>query len=297
MQRIYALTLFLLLLSACDSIKKPSLDFAEVVKKMEGPKITSMQETQANEAKASLEGRDYTKALTLYSQLVADHPEEMRYQLGLADSKRLSGDAAKAREIYTLVSEKSKPNSKEALDAAEGKGLCYMQEGNFAEAVKSLSAVLTQDATRWRSINALGVALALTGRPKEAMEYYNTALQLSNNNPSVLNNMGLSLAFEGKKEEAIIPLEKAAAAFEKGSVERRRIDLNLGLVYGISGRTSDAERTIKPYLSDAAIYNNLGAYAMLANNKPLAQTYLKRALSSSPTHYQKAWDNLQKVGG
>lgn len=291
------LILCLLLISACSALKSPSLNFAEVVKNMEGPKISSIEETQAAEANKSLEQRELVKAITLYTQLTIDHPDNMMYQLHLADGLRLQGDIAKAQQTYDIVLKNKKKTTENMLDATEGKGLCYMQEGNFEEAVKSFSTVLNQDAARWRSINGLGVALALTGRPKEAMEYYNIALQLSDNNPTILNNMGLSLAFNGKMQDAIPLLEKASSSLPKGSSERRRVDLNLGLVYGLASRTSDAERTIKPYLSQAAIYNNLGVYALLANDNVKARQYLKKALSSNPTHYQKAWDNLQKVGG
>ncbi len=291
------LLLVVLSLAACSSLKSPAESFAETVKKMEGPKVDSLQETQAKQAKESVEKRDYVKALTIYNQLVADHPDNRAYQLGLADSLRLKGEVAKAQDVYSKLVDASKTGDKDWLDAMEGRGLSHVQQGNFDEAVKAFTLVLNQDGTRWRSINGLAVALALTGRSKEAMEYYKVALQLSNNNVAVLNNMGLSLAFEGKVKQAYAPLEQASNSLAKGSAERQQVDLNLALVYGLGGRTTAAEKTLKPYLVQAAIYNNLGVYAMLANDKAEAQKYLKKALSSSPTHYQRAWENLQKLGG
>lgn len=286
-----------LALAACNSTGDSNLDFAETVRKMEGPKVATMQDAQLQEAKAASQAGNYSKAIGGYNQLVATYPDNMTYLLGLADSQRLSGNLTAARETYKKVLANPKKDTKATLDATEGNGLCYMQEGNFVEAVKTFSEVLAQDASRWRTVNALGVALALTGRSKEAMDYYNSALQLSDNNPAVLNNMALTLAFSGQTHEAIAPLQQAYNALPKEAVERKQVALNLALVYGLNGQMTDAERMAKPYLSEAALYNNMGVYAMLANNKQQAQDYLKKALSSSPAHYQKAWDNLQKVGG
>lgn len=286
-----------LLLAACSSTGDSNFDFAETVKKMEGPKVATMQDAQLKEAKDASQAGNYGKAIATYTQLVASYPDNMTYLLGLADTQRLNGTLTAARESYKKVLENSKADKKAKLDATEGKGLCYMQEGNFVEAVKIFSDVLAQDATRWRTVNALGVALALTNRPNEAMDYYNTALQLSDNNPSVLNNMALTMAFNGKMQEAIAPLQQAYNALPKEAPERKQIALNLALVYGLNGQMTNAERTAKPYLSEAALYNNMGVYAMLANNRQQAEEYLKKALHSSPSHYQKAWENLQKVEG
>jgi Flp pilus assembly protein TadD len=259
----------------------------------EMPGSAIIEQEQSKEAAAAFDGRDYVKAATLYGTLVENYPANVGYRLKSADSLRLAGDPAKARSIYDAVLADAPADSSRAISALEGKGLCFMQEANFKEATKVLSTVLAKDAMRWKTINALGVTLSLSQRTKEAIEYYQLALQLTTNQPAVLNNMGLTYALAGDFKKGSATLEKAIAAAV--GEQKKPIALNLALVYGISGRMGEAEKVSTPYLTKAAIYNNLGYYAMLANDKALSRSYLEKALATSSSHYQKAFDNMQKV--
>jgi Flp pilus assembly protein TadD len=287
------LVLLMMLVSSC-----ASYPFQDIAGRFGGGKKlaaksrpSAIEQAQGAEAQKALEAKDYVKAAMLFGQLSDNSPSNMDYALKYADSLRLAGNPVKARAVYDTVI--SAPDSRRAIATLEGKGLAYMQEANFNQASKLLTQVLAKDATRWKAINALGVILSLTKHTKEALEYYNVALQVSNNHPTVLNNMGLTYAISGDLKQAIATLEKASASIS--SDQRKPIALNLAMVYGLAGRMSEAESVSKPYLTKAAIYNNIGYYAMLANNKALAREYLEKALSASPTHYQKAWDNMQKI--
>lgn len=254
----------------------------------------AVDKAQVTEAENAFDTQDYRKAAALYETISTQVPEHAEYKLKHADSLRLAGDNIKARAAYDALLSVVPPNTSYAFAALEGKGLAYMQEANFNNASKLFIEVLGKDATRWKTINALGVSLSLGKRYKEAMDYYTMALQTSNNHPTVLNNMGLSYALSGNLKKAAATLEKALKG-PPAEQNRKRISLNLALVYGLGGHMKEAEEISKPYLTKPAIYNNLGYYATLAKNKSQARKFLEKALAASPNHYQKAWDNMQKV--
>jgi Flp pilus assembly protein TadD len=111
----------------------------------------------------------------------------------------------------------------------------------------------------------------------------------------VLNNVGLTLAIDKQYDKAIVALQKGVALAPQEGDEKKRLALNLALVYGITGNMAAAEETAKPYLTPAGLDNNMGYYAHLAKDDELAKTYLNMALTKSPVYYQRAWDNLDTV--
>ncbi len=300
MKRLVSAVLLLTTLTACAELQKLEVTSADpkkplqpmsgekILDQLDGPKVDSISDSVVTSAEAAFKKGEYAKAAQYYNQLIQQKPKEMRFLLGYADSLRLDGKAVNAREAYEKALEVD-PNS---IDAFEGKGLSLMEEGKFDAAIGIFNTILSKDASRWRTINAIGVALALTNRGDEAMQYYNAALEFEPNSSIVLNNMGLLQALIGKHEEAIATLNRASQLLRDKDPRKQQVDLNLALVYGISGRMEQAENTARPYLSQAALYNNLGFYAKLSNNQDLAKSYLTKALDTSPVHYEKAWKNM-----
>ena len=222
----------------------------------------------------SLQQEDFAEAIKIYEDLAAKNPDNREYQLVYANSLRMSGYVEKAKAVYSKLLER---NIKD-VDAIEGKALCFLSEGNFNEARKLFSDVLRLDATRWRAMNGLAVAFSLDKEIGVAMEYYNSALEISPNNPSILNNIGLSYAFNGDYQKAIMNLQKASSFVETGSNKKKKIDMNLSLVYGVKGDMQKAEDILKGYMEAKAVYETLSLYAKLKNDNKLAKSYLNKAL-------------------
>jgi hypothetical protein len=78
-------------------------------------------------------------------------------------------------------------------------------------------------------------------------------------------------------------------------MDRKRIDLNLSLVYAVAGKQDEARAVAERYFSGPTLSNNLGLYAHLANDDEMAKAYLNMALTDSKTFYERAWDNLQTI--
>ena len=93
----------------------------------------------------------------------------------------------------------------------------------------------------WRAPSLLGVAYEAVDRPAEARSAWETALQLSPENPAVLANLALSWAAAGDLPRAEGLLRRAAARPDAGMKVRQ----NLALVLGLQGKTTEAERLIR----------------------------------------------------
>ncbi len=242
-------------------------------------------------ARYSFQNGDYQSSVQAYKKLVEQSPENTEYLFLYAESLRLTNQTRFARDYYDVVL----GIDPDALYALEGRGLSYIQDGEFEKSAVDLNKVIEQDASRWRTINAAGVIYALTGHVDEALEYYQMALDISGNKASILNNIGLSMALSGDSEGGIEILQKSLYAADMSDAKRNKIENNLALAYGVSGKMDEALRILRKNMSDAAAYNNLGYYASLASDKDLARTYLSKSLSLSPVHYDKAWQNLQNL--
>lgn len=229
-------------------------------------------------AKENYDSHNYLKAGELYSKLAKEYPDELYYLLMAGNSFRLAGKPTEARSYYDQIL-LSINNEKYALDAKEGRSLSLLQEGRFEEALAIFNEVIAEDATRWKTINALGVVLALNNKSKEALEYYDLALAVSNNNYSILNNKALTLAFMGKKKEAIHVMEHASAQVANHPSAKKKIDLNLALLYGINGLYTQAENILSNHLTPEQIKTNLEFYKNLQENELLEHEYIEQALS------------------
>lgn len=276
-------------LSACATAEQKQQKVDAILQEAaKGPNVPSVESSTAESARRATEKGEHTRAAQYYRQLLDKHPE---YMADYAESLRRAGQTKQAIAAYDAALAKDPGN----VAAREGKGLALMTDGDFNTAATLFGEVMATDAGRWRTINALGIILSLNKRIPDAIEYFRAALKLSPGNPSILSNVGLALAINEDFPGAIKALEEASRQATGHPDQKKRVDLNLSLVYGLSGNLEMAEKTAKPHLTPAALHNNMGMYAYLTNNKDLAKSYLNKALTESPVHYEKAWENLENV--
>jgi Flp pilus assembly protein TadD len=277
--RIIFLISLLILISGCQTIRQ--VKNYQIFTKQEKTSPSINQSTTQNhnlEADECYKNHDYKRAAKLYYDLFSRNAEQ-KYLLLAANSYRYIGEFEQAKNLYEQIIYHY--STKEILLAAkEGKSLCLIEEGNFKEAITTFKEIIAEDASRWKTINALAVILALNNHYKEAIEYFNIALDLSNSPPGILNNLGLTLALDGKKDQAQKTLEQASTGLPPFYQHKGRIDLNLALVYGINGNMAKAEAICRKYLTDEQTYNNMSFYANLAKDKKMANEYLNKALAA-----------------
>lgn len=288
-----ALCLFPLLLTACVGGMPLNSDkekiFAELNKN--GPDVEGVEGTLLKGAKEMDARGEYGKSTAIYQQLVSINNKNISYMLAYASGLRRTGKLEAAADAYDQLLKKDPKN----IDAKEGKALVKLGIGEYDEAGTLLSEVYQEDKTRWRAINGLAILLVQRGMHADAIAYFKEAAKQSKNSISVLNNLGLTYAINNQYRDATQTFQKAVDASEPKSALRRNVELNMALVYGINGDMDLAENILKRNMPPAGVDNNLGLYAYLANDESLAKSYLNTALSKSPYHYERAWENLATI--
>jgi tetratricopeptide (TPR) repeat protein len=126
------------------------------------------------------------------------------------------------------------------------------------------------------ALNALGVAYDLQARHDLAAKTYRQGLAVAPMSVPLRNNLALSLALEGRFDEAVDTLRPIA----EGPAATRRTRQNLALVYGLKGDLDAAERLGRADLGESDLRRNLAYFAAL---RGLQDTAIKTSgLTSSP---------------
>ncbi|HEX2134639.1 MAG TPA: tetratricopeptide repeat protein [Microvirga sp.] len=125
------------------------------------------------------------------------------------------------------------------LLAAYGKVLAEV--GRYKEAAEVLGRAHSPERPDWRVLSTQGTVADQTGDHALAQQYYEAALKLVPDEPTVLSNLGLSQALAKRLPEAERTL-KRAAELPKADQRVRR---NLALVVSLQGRLAEAETILK----------------------------------------------------
>lgn len=169
-----------------------------------------------------------------------------------ASEEKLPAAVVRAREQRAAG---DKPGAMKTLEAASAKapgdkliarerGLLALETGRVAEARRLLASADDAKSPDWRVKSALGAAHAASGDFESAHKAFQAALGLAPDHPSILNNMALAYALEGRHTQAEGLLRRAAAA----SVDGKRARQNLALILGLNGDLEEARK-----VSEAAL--------------------------------------------
>lgn len=191
-----------------------------------------------------------------------------------------------AVESFQKVLEKEPDHAR----AHQGLGQVYLQMKQYDKAEEYLKAAITLDPTLWNSHNLLGITYDYEKNHAMAIQEYQAALALKPENGSILNNMGLSYSMAENHEEAITVLESAL----KTNYDRSKIFNNLGLVFFRAGRYQDAYEALQKGGDDAQALNNLGSMFLSQGDSEKARECFEKALVLRPRNYETATVNLQK---
>lgn len=263
----------------------------ELQNELEAFKTPTIKNTIYEASLQALENGEYAKAEQYLLQLLKDDDANPIYMEKYADLGRKMGKCSTSEKIYQQLIRQDPGN----IDYQEGLALCHLSMGEYEKAGRSFTQIMEKDSSRWRSINGAGLIFVSRKKMNEANQYFDLAANVSGGNPSVLNNQGLTKALVGNYADAISTLQQASKNARDVPEQLRRVDLNLALVYGISGDFDSAKRVAAPHLTEPQLYNNLGVYSEIAQQPELARTYLNKALAVTPIYYDRAWENLERV--
>ena len=203
-------------------------------------------------------------------------PVESRQKLSDAELALKSGDFAKAEGLYAEVEKKNAGN----IDAIEGQALAEMNMGKFDLAVDKFNKVLAKDGTRWRTLNAIGVLHTLKGQLPQAGQFFAAADAASPGNPAVLNNWGIAYGIAGNSPEAVSRLMQAVEAAGADPQKREQTEMNLAMVYALSGNDRAAEPILRRYLDPEKARKNLQTYAKIRRDRQQSRQLLEKSFGT-----------------
>jgi len=121
-------------------------------------------------------------------------------------------------------------------------GKLYMENGDVALAAIEFEHAMNSDPKDPRPYNALGILQDQAGAHDAAQALYRRALEQDPLNTSVRNNLGLSLALNGKRDEAIAVLAELAVDTEGSLGSERTVLRNLEAAYTARATTGPASQ-------------------------------------------------------
>jgi len=199
-------------------------------------------------AEAAPTPSDPRQAVEVYGERYRANPKDVDAAIAYGQALRTTGQRSQAVAVLEQANI-AHPGNKPLL-AAYGRALA--DNGSFQMAFDVLSRAHSPDNPDWRILSVQGTALDQLGRHDEARRYYESALKISPEEPSVLSNLGLSYVLSKNLPNAEQVLRRAYA----NSRADTRVRQNLALVVGLQGRFAEAETIVKADLpADEAAAN------------------------------------------
>jgi Flp pilus assembly protein TadD len=183
-------------------------------------------------------------------------PGDGRAALAYARALRATDQISQASAVLQQAALRN-PKDR-ALLGAYGKSL--VEAGRFREAIDVLANAHTPANPDWRILSAQGSASAQLGDQARAQTFYEAALKIRPNEPSLLSNLGLSYALSRNLDQAEQTLRLAVD--QPGADARVRA--NLALVLGLKGRFADAESVLRRDMSPTEAASNVASLRKLA---------------------------------
>jgi Flp pilus assembly protein TadD len=200
---------------------------------------------------------DPRRSLDVYGERYRANPKDADAALRYGQALRATGQRTQAAAVLEQASI-AHPGNK-ALLAGYGRALA--DNGSFQQAFDVLTRAHSPDNPDWRILSVQGTVLDQMGKHDEARRYYDSALKIVPDEPTVLSNLGLSYVLSRDLPKAEETLRRAYGSTRADA----RVRQNLGLVIGLQGRFAEAETIVKADLpADEAAANVAYLKQMLA---------------------------------
>lgn len=210
-----------------------------------------------NVAENARDAGDPAAAIPLYHRAAQLSPDSPAPWLALGDTLNRMTAYAEAADAWRQALHIDPKN----IDALVGHGTTLTGLNQPHLALQRFQAAL-DIAPRGRAAglhNAIGVTYDMMGDPDLAQASYRTGLRGNADDLTLISNLGLSLALQGKYREAIAALRRAAD-LPGASAKHRQ---NLALAYGLAGFTDQAAQIARIDLDEQLVLQNLSYYAVL----------------------------------
>ena len=244
--------------------------FADTTPKQE--KTADVEPALRQAAMMSERNASYGEAAQHYAALHSKHPEDKAITLALARNLRFAGNPQQAIAVLNSGAVAQAPDAMTLLEL----GKDYLAADQLNLAKPTLERAKAAAPLNWEVLSSLGVVYDYEGEYQQAQEQYDAALFLDPENPTVLNNKALSLAQQGRLDEAVKTMQTATDQ-PSASAQARQ---NLALLMALKGDAEAAERLARKDLPPAVAEANIEYYKSLA--KPDVKPELKPSKKGAP---------------
>jgi Flp pilus assembly protein TadD len=218
----------------------------------------------------------YGEAAQHYAALHGKYPQDKQITLALARNLRFAGNPQQA--IAVLNSGAATPSHDPLTLLELGKDYLAADQLNLAK--PTLERAKASAPLNWEILSSLGVVYDYDGDYEQAQQQYDAALFLDPENPTVLNNKALSLAQQGRLDEAVKTM-KIATDQPSASAQARQ---NLALLMALKGDAVSAERLARKDLPPAVAEANIEYYKSLSKpEQPVKPTQKARVKPEVPS--------------
>ncbi len=252
-------------LGACAQASKPTL-----------PQL--MSENEAPPAPADNGKGELVKATEYWGKAYAKEPRNLEAALSYAKNLKAMGE--KRRALAVLQQASIFHNNSRELASEYGR--LALEFDQISVAGRLLAAADDPTNPDWRVISGRGTVLAKQGQYKDAIPFYENALALAPDHPSLLSNLALAYAMNGEPKRAETMLRQAAAT-DRNSLKIRQ---NLALVLGLEGKYDEAKLLASRDLSPENAAENtdyLRRIVKLEKKSPPTTASTMRAQAKAPT--------------
>lgn len=197
-------------------------------------------------------------------QHAATEPEISSPAIVKARKLRDNGDLQGARSALAAAA----ANAPKDRTILREQGLLALEMGQIDDAKKLLTKADDADKPDWRVKSALGSAYAASGDQKAAQREFAAALKLAPDHPSILNNMALSHALDGRHAEAEKLLRRAAQSKQAAA----KANQNLALILGLQGNIDEARQVSQANLSKEEASANISYLEKLRSSARVSRS-------------------------
>ena len=209
-----------------------------------------------NAASAAEQNHDYKGAIQHLNTLYQRHGGDRDTALALARNLRFGGQAQAAADVMQSGLGRFPDDPDLLIELSKD----YLAVDRVALAVKYLEKAKDVAPNRWDVFSTLAVAYDTLGNNKSAQDAYARADALSPDNPTILNNMGLSQALSGHLDQALATMSRAAD-LPNATAQTRQ---NLALLLALKGNAAQAEKITSHDLAPDAAKANIEILKALA---------------------------------
>ena len=230
--------------------------------------------------------REYSRALENYQKALTLNPNLREAYVDLANLYLLMNDLTMMRKTLKYAIERFRDDP----DLVYSSALVLLDGGDVNAAISLLQYCLSikDDPKYW---NALGNAYYAQNRFDEALQSYETALKIDENNAEAWNNKGFTYFTLGKFEAAIDSYTRAIAI----NPNYRQAWYNRAYTYHAMGKLNKAVHdywmALKLEPMDEVAWNNMGNALYNLKRYMPSIPYFMKAVTINPD-YDIAWNNI-----